>query len=64
MKGADTVSREGSPYMTYFVVFLHCPLVTKPNIAADNKNVYRVQLQEYKVGQIRVDLEMKDELIS
>lgn len=46
------------------VVFLQCPLVTKPNTAADNKNVYRVQLQDHTVGQIRVVLEMGDELIS
>lgn len=60
MKGTGTVRRERSPSMLCSVVFLQCPLVTKPNTVADDKrNVSRIQLQHHKVGQIRVGLEVR-----
>lgn len=37
MKGAGPLSKEGSPSILCFVVFLPCPLVIKPTTAADDK---------------------------
>ena len=59
-EGNRYFSGERRPFMLCFVVFLQCPLVTEPNIVAhDKRNVYRVQLQRQKVGQIRVNLEVR-----